>query len=210
MHASALARIGSAARRMDSARALVRACAARRPASAKVLLLACAVAAFVPLLGARPQPAPTGHFPGWPTQFAGRPLHQLPLGPIEQRFAADFPGRIGRFTDGEREIVIRWVSQETRKLHPASDCFRGAGYAITPQPLLVEATGARWGAFLAKRDTQQLDIRERIYDTSGNQWTDASAWYWAATTGESAGPWWAVTIASLRSSASPRPTYPDR
>lgn len=165
-------------------------------ASARALFFACAIAAVVPLLGARPQPAPVGNFPGWPSQFVGKPLRALPLGPTEQRFATDFPGRIGRFSDGEREIVIRWVSQGTRKLHPASDCFRGTGYSITPQPLAVDPDGARWGTFLATRGEQRLDVRERIYDTSGNQWTDASAWYWAAAMGESAGPWWAVTVAS--------------
>src|SRR5262249_32645770 len=152
--------------------------AARRAATAWVLVFVCAVAAVVPLLGVRPQPAPIGHFPGWPTHFAGKPLRELPLGPVEQRFATDFPGRIGRFTDGGREIVIRWVSQETRKLHPASDCFRGSGYSITPRPLVVDADGTRWSSFLAKRGTQQLDVRERIYDASGSQWTDVSAWYW--------------------------------
>jgi hypothetical protein len=167
-------------------------------ASARVLLLVCLVAAMVPLLVPRPQPAIMGNFPGWPSSFAGKPLRALPLGPIEQRFAADFPGRIARFTDGEHEFVIRWVSQETRKLHPASDCFRGSGYSVTPKPLLVETDGARWGTFLATRGKQRLDIRERIYDAAGRQWTDVSAWYWSATTGKSTGPWWAVTIASVR------------
>jgi hypothetical protein len=170
-------------------------------ASTRVLFFACVVAAVVPLWGARPQPAPVGNFPGWPTQFAGKPLRELPLGPMEQRFAADFPGRIGRFGDGEGEIVIRWVAQETRKLHPASDCFRGNGYSITPQPLRVDGDGVRWGAFLAKRGALQLDVRERIYDGSGNQWTDVSAWYWAATTGKSVGPWWAITVASAARSS---------
>lgn len=171
---------------------------AAKPSGARVLLVACIFAALAPLLGARPTAAPTGNFPGWPSNFDSKPLRELPLGPVEQRFAADFPGRIARFHDGEREIVMRWVSQETRKLHPASDCFRGSGYAITPRPLAVDADGARWGTFLAERSGQQLEVRERIYDASGHQWTDVSAWYWAATTGESVGPWWAITVASAR------------
>lgn len=165
-------------------------------ANSGVLVFACVIAAFVPLLGARPQPAPAGNFPGWPTHFAGKPLRALALGPIEQRFAEDFPGRIGRFSDGERELVIRWVSQETRKLHPASDCFKGTGYSITPQPLAVDADGKRWGTFVARRRDERVAVRERIHDAAGNQWTDVSAWYWAATTGKSRGPWWAITIAS--------------
>jgi hypothetical protein len=160
------------------------------------LLFACLVAAVVPLLGAQPNPAPVGEFPGWPTHFAGKPLRALPSGARERRFAADFPGRIGRFSDGERELVIRWVSLETRKLHPASDCFRGIGYSIAPRPLAVDADSARWGKFVATRGKERLEVRERIYDARGNQWTDVSAWYWAAITGKSQGPWWAITIAS--------------
>jgi hypothetical protein len=166
--------------------------------SLTVLLLACAMAAAVPLLDARTDSAVTDNFPGWPTHHAGRPLRQLPLGPIEQRFAADFPGRIGRFSDGEREIVIRWVSQETRKLHPASDCFRGSGYSIAPRPLVVDSAGARWGSFIASRGERRLQVNERIYDGAGNQWTDVSAWFWSATMGTSRGPWWAVTTASAK------------
>jgi hypothetical protein len=169
-----------------------------------VLVLVCVVAAIVPLLGAR-APAPmVGNFPGWPTELAGKPLRLLPLGPLEQRFAEDFPGRIGRFTDGEREIVIRWVSQETRKLHPASDCFRGSGYSIKPQPLAIDNDGAHWGTFIATRGSEQLTVRERIYDDAGNQWTDVSAWYWAATTGKSQGPWWALTSASKQRNLPPQ------
>lgn len=164
--------------------------------SLTVLLLACAMAAAVPLLDVRTDSAATDNFPGWPTHHAGKPLRQLPLGPIEQRFAADFPGRIGRFSDGEQEIVIRWMSRETRKLHPASDCFRGSGYSIAPQPLAIDSTGVRWGSFVASRGERRLQVNERIYDGLGNQWTDVSAWYWSAATGTSRGPWWAVTTAS--------------
>jgi hypothetical protein len=160
------------------------------------MLLACALAAAVPLLGGQPRPALTGNFPGWPARFGSKPLRPLPLGAVEQRFAAEFPGRIGRFTDGEHEIVIRWVSEETRKLHPASDCFRGTGYSITPQPLAVEPDRSHWGMFIAERGPERLQIRERIVDASGQEWTDVSAWYWAAALGRSTGPWWAFTVAS--------------
>jgi hypothetical protein len=161
-----------------------------------LLMLTCVAAAVVPLLGARAPAGITADFPGWPTHFEGRPLRELPLGPVEQRFAADFPGRIGRFSDGEREIVMRWVGDETRKLHPASDCFRGSGYSIAPQPLTVAADASRWGTFVATRGHDRLQIRERIHDASGHEWTDVSAWYWAATTQRSQGPWWAVTVAT--------------
>jgi hypothetical protein len=166
--------------------------------SVGVFLVACGLAALVPLPGARSAPASTAEFPGRPSHFEGRPLRELSLGPTEKRFAIDFPGRIGRFTDGEREVVIRWVSSETRKLHPAVDCFRGVGYSVTPTPLSIDAAGSRWGTFVATRGDERLEVRERVYDASGHHWTDVSAWYWAAALGKSDGPWWAITVASTR------------
>jgi hypothetical protein len=179
-------------------------------ASVKALLLVCAIAAAVPLFGTLSPPAPIGSFPGWPTRFAGKALRPLPLGRIEYRFSRDFPGHVGRFSDGEREIVMRWVAQETRKLHPASDCFRGSGYSITPRPLALDPDGSRWGTFIATRGTERLQVRERIYDASGNQWTDVSAWYWSAATGKSRGPWWAITIASQPMASQQRDLPPER
>jgi hypothetical protein len=174
---------------------------------AAALLIVCVAAALVPWMAPPAQSVPVGSFPGWPTHFEGKPLRVLPLGPLEQRFAADFPGRIGRFSDGEREIVIRWVSGQTRKLHPSSDCFRGVGYSITPQPIVIEPDGTRWSRFEAVRGNEQLEVRERLYDASGNQWSDVSAWYWAATMGKSSGPWWAITIASSRPAPQNRATW---
>ena len=165
--------------------------------SAKILVTVCAFATLTPLVFTphRSSAILQETAPAWPSHFAGKPLRPLPLGLREQRFAADFPGRIARFTDGEREIVIRWVSRETRMLHSASDCFRGLGYSITARPLSVDASGARWGTFTARRRDQRLDVRERIYDAAGNEWTDVSAWYWSAAAGRSQGPWWAITTA---------------
>lgn len=155
----------------------------------------CALAALAPLLSANntSSPAITG-FPGWPTSFEGRRLTPLPLTPIEARFQQNFPGRVGRFSDGEREIVIRWVDQGTRKLHASSDCFKANGYKLDVQP--VKLVGAeRWSGFIASRGTQRLEVRERIADGHGGQWSDVSAWYWAAQLGQTKGPWWAITIA---------------
>ena len=164
--------------------------------SAFLFAMACLIAAAMPLLDTS-SPAPvTADFPGWPTRYEGKLLQSLPLTALERRFAENFPGRVGRFSDGEREIVMRWVSSETRKLHPAADCFRGSGYSITPQPIEVDGNGARWGGFIAVRGTVRIDVRERIYDAAGNSWTDVSSWYWAALRGQSQRPWWAVTVAT--------------
>lgn len=105
----------------------------------------------------------------------------------------DFPGRIGRFSDGEREIVIRWVTEATRKLHPASDCFQGLGYSIKPRALQRDDKGSLWSSFGASKGNERLRVRERIHSESGETWTDVSSWYWAALREE--GPWWAITVA---------------
>lgn len=161
-------------------------------------LAACLVAAAAPLFPALPAPVAASPFPGWPAQFEGRALRQLPLTALEERFARNFPGRLGRFSDGEREIILRWVSHETRKLHPAADCFKAGGYELTHQPIEVDANGTRWGRFLARRGGMTIRVRERLHDAAGNGWTDVSSWYWAALWGRSHGPWWAVTVAHNR------------
>ncbi len=174
--------------------------------STALYLAACLLAAIVPWLplksGARGVET-SAAFPGWPTQFEGRQLTMLPLSEREQRFGGGFPGRIARFTDGEREIVIRWVTEASRKLHPASDCFEGVGYHVSPLPLRVDDEGKRWGSFTAARQNERLRVSERIYADGGDSWSDVSAWYWAATSDAAAGPWWAVTIAENFTEASP-------
>lgn len=162
-------------------------------------LTACAVAALMPLLpveSVRHGGAPSSAtFPGWPTSFDGKALTALPLSEREGRFNSNFPGRISRFTDGRREIIIRWTTSATRKLHPATDCFEGIGYRTSPLPLYVDSAGSRWSSFIAARGRERLRVYERIYTDGGESWTDVSAWYWSASGGKSAGPWWAVTIA---------------
>lgn len=157
--------------------------------------LACAAAGLAPLVHNPPaREAVADGFPGWPAQFEGAALTQLPLSPIEERFGQNFPGRVGRFTDGRREIILRWVAGGTRKLHPAGDCFKANGYALAALPISVK-DGQRWSGFTAARGTQKFEVRERIHDAAGAQWSDVSSWYWAVQLGKTTGPWWAVTVA---------------
>ncbi|MGE0128745.1 MAG: hypothetical protein AB7U82_11755 [Blastocatellales bacterium] len=161
-----------------------------------LFIICCALAAAAPLLPVRTNtPINEAAFPGWPATFEGCELKLLPLSPREERFAADFPGRIGRFTDGNREIIVRWVTRETRTLHPASDCFKGLGYSIRPLPLITDESGERWSVFQATMNNESLRVVERIYSDRGDQnWTDVSSWYWQAMLGKTNGPWWAVTV----------------
>lgn len=165
-----------------------------------LFLILAAAAALIPLLASSASPSAEGAaaFPGWPTHFEGAPLRELPLSEKERLFAEGFPGRTARFTDGRREIILRWVTSETNRVHSAATCLQAIGYTITPQPLLIDSSGARWSCFQATRGEERLDLRERIADESDGEWTDLSAWFWAALLGETSGPWWSYAVAEKR------------
>ena len=162
-------------------------------------IIACVIAAWTPLLAplfrTHETSAEVAPFPGWSGTFEGKPLTPLPLTQIEQTFAADFPGRIMRFTDGEREIIVRWVTEATRMLHPASDCFQGLGYTVTPLAAHRDQNGSLWASFAATKGDERLLVYDRIISDSGETWTDVSAWYWSALRHEGSGSWWAITVA---------------
>jgi hypothetical protein len=161
------------------------------------LLLAALAAAIVPLVhrsnGAAAAAGKT--FPGWPAHYDGRPLAELPLTPREQAFLRDFPGRVGRFSDGRREIIIRFIGAATRKLHPAADCLRGIGYRVTPTVPGKDADGATMACFRASRGEETFNICELIRDQHGASWPHVSAWYWSGMLGQSAPPWWSFVVA---------------
>ena len=166
-------------------------------------LIVCALAAAAPFVP-RPSRARSGGAAvpaafAWPSQFEGRPLTELPLTGRDRRFADDFPGRIGRFSDGTREIILRHTTQATRRLHPASDCLRAIGFAIEPLPARRGPDGSAWGCFAARNpDATDLTICEQIRDAAGRTWPDPSSWYWPALTGDSRGPWWSTTVVERR------------
>jgi exosortase/archaeosortase family protein len=143
---------------------------------------------------AQPQPLVRSH--EWPQHFAGRELRPLALSPVELSFAAQFPGAIGRFSNGERIVSLRHVTRPTRKLHPAADCFRGLGYRIGAQALerRTDVSGLQ-RCFVAEGPGGPLRVCEYIEDAAGISFSDHSAWYWSALAGESRGPWLAVTTA---------------
>jgi hypothetical protein len=156
-------------------------------------LIACALAAVAPLVP-RPDPAASAAAPfTWPSHFQGRPLTPIALGERDARFARDFPGQVARFSDGTREIILRFTTRATRRLHPASDCMRAVGFAIDPLPLRRGPDGAAWGCFRGRRADLRLFVCEQIRDSGGQSWPDPSSWYWPALLGRSAGPWWSTT-----------------
>lgn len=160
----------------------------------RLFLITCFISSLTPLISTRASwNDKSTPFPGWPDLIPGKTLTELPLQSQEKEYVKSFPGRIGRFTDGDVEYVIRWVTKATRKLHPAADCFRGSGYQVQPLPLEVDPDGTSWGCFKAWNEQLIILVQERIIETGGRSWTDVSAWYWAALMGKTSGPWWAVT-----------------
>lgn len=148
------------------------------------------------LVGRAATPAPAPSAAEWPVEWRGQPLQPLTLSPIEQRFAAQFPGRIARFAlaDGS-ELVLRDVNRPTRMLHPAADCWRGIGWRVQAMRLARDERepDALWRCFEAERGGERVRVCERIVDAQGRGFTDTSAWFWAASLGKSSGPWQAIT-----------------
>ena len=167
----------------------------RLNAQIAALLLAAAAAALAPLLEHSNSAAAGAPFPGWPAEYEGRALIELPLTPREAAFVQDFPGRVGRFTDGSREIIIRWLGAPTRKLHSTADCFRGSGYTITPIAARRYSDGSTMGCFRATLRGASMTVCEVIRDESGGSWSDVSAWYWDGMLRSSAPPWWSFVVA---------------
>ena len=143
-----------------------------------------------------PSAAPIAGFREWPSHWDGAPLRPMALGAVEQRFAERFPGAIARLTDGRQTLVLREVNAPTRLLHPAADCYRALGYRIGEIRLQRDPRDRLWRCFVTEGPGgQKLRVCERIVDAAGTAFTDTSAWYWAAASGRSQGPWQAVTLA---------------
>jgi hypothetical protein len=160
-----------------------------------VCAVALALAALLPVAMPAREPVVEDPLPPreWPRTWDGHDLRPLALSAVEERFSVRFPGRIARFDAGRFAIVLREVRQPTRLLHPAADCYRGLGYAIENIGLERDAKRRLWRCFVAVRDGRALRVCERIEGSDGEAFTDASAWFWAATLGRSPGPWSAVT-----------------
>lgn len=133
----------------------------------------------------------------WPKQFEGHNLKPIKLSDTESKFSSGFPGRIAKFSDGQRTILFRQVNKPTRQLHPSSDCYRGNSFHLRPLPALRDGEGKVWSRFSAQKGSQSLEVRELVIDAAGRTWSDTSAWYWSALLGKTQSPWVAVTVAAV-------------
>lgn len=168
----------------------------RSRAIVAAFLLAALCAALMPFLHRANDTAMAAtSFPGWPSHYEGHRLTAMALTQRESAFVRDFPGRVGRFSDGRREIIVRWIAAPTRRLHSAADCFRASGYSITPMPVRKDAAGVTMGCFRAIQRADNMMVCELIRDEQGETWPDVSAWYWHAMFGSSRPPWWSFVTA---------------
>jgi hypothetical protein len=163
------------------------------------LLLVLMASALLPVLHGRASGHESASRPEmeWPRELDGQPLRPLALSKVEQRFAAHFPGHIGRFQSEAGAVTLRVADRPTRMLHPAADCYRGLGYSIRDARLEHDRHARLWRCFTAWRDGRSVRVCERIEASDGEAFTDTSAWYWAAALGRSQGPWLAITKAQL-------------
>jgi len=131
----------------------------------------------------------------WPATLDGVALVELPLSEMEQRFARTFPGQIGRFAWGEREVIMRRTVRPTRRMHPAADCLRAAGFETRAEPLFRDVESGLWGCSTARKDGRRWQVLERYLSSDGSLLaTDASAWFWQAMAQPDEGPWTALTV----------------
>jgi exosortase/archaeosortase family protein len=161
-----------------------------------IVIISCLVAFIVPFFVGGKEMLKANKTAKFPTTFEGKPLQELELTERENFYLNEFPGEIKRFSDGNREIIVRYVTNATRKLHLSTDCFSAIGYAIKPLPIKIDETEQKWACFNANKGVESLNVCERIYTENGESWTDVSAWYWSAISNDNK-DYWAITVAEI-------------
>lgn len=165
-----------------------------------LLLAAAAVLAPVLALGTPRVPAPPDLGVG-PEVFTFQgltlPLEPMALTETESAFASSFPGTLASYRWGNSQVILRRVTESTRRLHPSRDCLRAAGFGTTDAKTVSMGKGGSWSMFHATRGGERFTVHERITsERNGAVWTDVSAWYWSALMNPLNGPWQAETVIS--------------
>ena len=131
-------------------------------------------------------------FPGWPQQFMGQSITEVPLTSKEKKWFSSFPGKAARFQTYQTDLFIRWIERPTRRLHPVKDCLKATGYLVTPAPLQKDRQGKLWGCVHAEKHGSTYRVCEQIGDSEGQHFSDVSSWFWQSALGYSTGPWWST------------------
>ena len=161
--------------------------------SSRAFVVCCLLAALAPWLSGavarEPEPVP---FPGW-ERYRPVAYRELALSEQERLFAEGFPGRIARFSNGREELVLRWIAEPSRRLHPAEHCLRGAGFTLTRATASPDVRAGA-SAWIAERAGKRLLVHEWIEASDGRVFGSVGEWYWPSTLGRSRGPWVAHTL----------------
>lgn len=138
-------------------------------------------------------------WPDFPTTIEGRALRPSAPLELERAYLEAFPGRVGRFEDGERVWILRQVATPTLKLHSSARCLRAAGWSVETSDAEVDAHGRTWSRVHATRGGRELEVRERVESsTTGRSWPDIDTWRWDAWLGRDPGPWCAYSALEPR------------
>lgn len=75
--------------------------------------------------------------------------------------------------------LLRETDRPSRGIHPADDCFRGAGYVVRPLPLWRDPWERTWRCFEAVRGYERRIVRQLVVSADGSMsFPDISQWYW--------------------------------
>jgi exosortase/archaeosortase family protein len=198
----------------------VRGHAASHPASVPALIAHAAVCAAFALIwttGASAAAVAARSRVAWPESWEGRALVPVNASAETENFWRGFPGEYREFlivpeerdeTPGPYDrAVLRFTREATRRLHPAEDCFRGAGYRIKSLPLELDGGNIRWSGFECEKSGARYRVRQCVISVPGNDlsnldalirgavsWPDVSSWYWDTARPFSDAPPTAVAI----------------
>ena len=130
------------------------------------------------------------------THYQGLPVEAVELSPREESFAKNFPGELNIYRiAGQQTLIIRRVTKATRMLHPSSHCLKAEGFKISQSSIARKADGRPYLRYHATRRDEAYLVTEQISDQQNRQqWTEVSAWYWAALCNPQSGPWQAETL----------------
>jgi exosortase/archaeosortase family protein len=157
-----------------------------------VHIAVCAAFALIWTTGAGTNAAAAQSRVVWPKSWEGRTLVPVRASAETENFWRGFPGEYREFLIApEGRVVLRFAREATRRLHPAEDCFRGAGYKINPMPLESDGENIRWSAFECEKSGIRYKVRQCVISAQGEDlsnleaslptatsWPDVSSWYW--------------------------------
>lgn len=176
------------------------------PSVKSALLLACATAASLTMLpGGIPAASANTTTVPWPKTWQGEPLNPMPLPSEWDSFLSGFPGAWAQFRVGDtgKVVLMRYCTAATRMLHPAENCYLALGGRCMPMSSLRDERGHVWSRFEyadpdgSRRVVSQCYFAPAATDAGdpfpaqagelsdwlhgATSWSDASAWYWAAS-----------------------------